>query len=180
MFDIALTPVSVTIAHIAELLDAVAAGNHRAVGPLSDDITPFHSRAVPAISVRDYLERVAKFVCLENDTLLAVLIYLDRVARAQRHRPALLLSPFNIHRLVITAIVIAHKFSSDVFFNNARYAKVGGIPLAEMNQLELEMLFLMKFDLKVDTAELQSIGEWLVRGPPVLVGHQAPSALLAS
>ncbi|KAJ2716915.1 cyclin-like protein interacting with PHO85 [Coemansia spiralis] len=124
LFDITHTPVAETIAHVAKVLDAVAAGNHQAQGPLGDDITPFHSRAVPGISVHEYLERVAKFVYLENDTLLAVLVYLDRVVRAQRHRPALVPSPFNIHRLVITAIVIAHKFSSDVFFNNARYSKV--------------------------------------------------------
>ncbi|KAJ2716914.1 hypothetical protein H4R19_000357 [Coemansia spiralis] len=48
-----------------------------------------------------------------------------------------------------------------------------------MNQLELEMLFLIKFDLKVDTAELQSIGEWLVGRPPVLAGHWAPLELFA-
>ncbi|KAI9476683.1 cyclin-domain-containing protein [Coemansia mojavensis] len=155
MFDIAHTPVSVTIAHMAELIDAVAAANHQALGAISKDITPFHSRTVPSIPIHDYLERVAKFVCLENDSLLAVLVYLDRITRAQLHRPALAPSPYNIHRMAITAITIAHKFNSDIFFNNARYSKVGGVPLAELNQLELEMLFLIKFDLKVDTAELQ-------------------------
>ncbi|KAJ2910141.1 cyclin-like protein interacting with PHO85 [Coemansia aciculifera] len=161
MFDIERTPISLTIARMAELIDAVTTANHRMLGPIINDITQFHSRAVPAISVHDYLERVAKFVCLENDSLIAVLVYLDRVTRAQIHRPALALSPFNIHRLLITAIVIAHKFNSDIFFNNARYAKVGGIPLAEMNQLELELLFLARFDLKIDAPEMQRIGEWL-------------------
>ncbi|KAJ2827511.1 cyclin-like protein interacting with PHO85 [Coemansia sp. 'formosensis'] len=162
MFDIEHTPISVTIARMAELIDSVTAANHRCLGPIINDITPFHSRAVPAISVHDYLERVAKFVCLENDSLIAVLVYLDRVTRAQIHRPALAPSPFNIHRLLITAIVVAHKFNSDIFFNNARYSKVGGIPLAEMNQLELELLFLARFDLKIDAPEIQSIGEWLL------------------
>ncbi|KAJ1904878.1 cyclin-like protein interacting with PHO85, partial [Coemansia sp. S17] len=144
MFDIEHTPIPVTIARMAELIDSVISANHRSLGPIINDITPFHSRAVPAISVHDYLERVAKFVCLENDSLIAVLVYLDRVTRAQIHRPAFALSPFNIHRLLITAIVVAHKFNSDVFFNNARYSKVGGIPLAEMNQLELELLFMAR------------------------------------
>ncbi|KAJ1783269.1 hypothetical protein LPJ67_004779, partial [Coemansia sp. RSA 1938] len=31
-----------------------------------------------------------------------------------------------------------------------------------MNQPELELLFLAKFDLKVDVTELQQLGEWLV------------------
>ncbi|KAJ2098702.1 cyclin-like protein interacting with PHO85 [Coemansia sp. S100] len=162
MFDIEHTPIPVTIARMAELIDSVISANHRSLGPIINDITPFHSRAVPAISVHDYLERVAKFVCLENDSLIAVLVYLDRVTRAQIHRPAFALSPFNIHRLLITAIVVAHKFNSDVFFNNARYSKVGGIPLAEMNQLELELLFMARFDLKIDAPEMQRIGEWLM------------------
>ncbi|KAJ2616711.1 cyclin-like protein interacting with PHO85 [Coemansia sp. RSA 1365] len=163
---------------MAELLDAIASANHFAIGQIKDDITPFHSRVVPSISVRDYLERIAKFVCLENDTLLAVLVYLDRIGRAQIHRPSLSLSPFNIHRLVITAIIIAHKFNSDIFFNNARYAKVGGIPLGEMNQLELEMLFLMKFDLKVDVIELELVGKWLITRPHTFAHQHPPFSLL--
>ncbi|PIA18549.1 cyclin-domain-containing protein [Coemansia reversa NRRL 1564] len=178
MFEITQTPVSQTITHMAELLDAVASANHFALGQIKDDITPFHSRVVPSISVHDYLQRIAKFVCLENDTLLAVLVYLDRIGRAQIHRPSLSLSPFNIHRLVITAIIIAHKFNSDIFFNNARYAKVGGIPLGEMNQLELEMLFLMKFDLKVDVIELEHVGKWLITRPHTFSHQHPPFSLL--
>lgn len=117
MFDLQHTPVSITIERISELIDSVATQNTKTTG----QITPFHSRAIPCIPIKDYLERVAKFVYLENDTLIAVLVYLDRISRAQ---PSLLPSPYNIHRLVITAIVVAHKFNSDIFFNNARYSKV--------------------------------------------------------
>ncbi|KAJ2232854.1 cyclin-like protein interacting with PHO85 [Coemansia sp. RSA 485] len=152
---------------MAELIGSVASFNHASLGPVVSDITPFHSRAVPSISVHDYLARIAKFVCLENDSLLAVLVYLDRITRNHLHRPALAVSPYNIHRLLITAIVVAHKFNSDIFFNNARYSKVGGIPLIEMNQLELELLFLIKFDLKVDHDQLQQIGNWLMTCPRV-------------
>lgn len=117
MFDLQHTPVSITIERISELIDSVATQNTKTTG----QITPFHSRAIPCIPIKDYLERVAKFVYLENDTLIAVLVYLDRISRAQ---PSLLPSPYNIHRLAITAIVVAHKFNSDIFFNNARYSKV--------------------------------------------------------
>ncbi|KAJ1804043.1 cyclin-like protein interacting with PHO85 [Coemansia sp. RSA 2523] len=178
MFDISHTPVSVTIAHMAELIDSVAEANHQVLGPIINDVTQFHSRAIPTISVHDYLERVAKFVCLENDSLLAVLVYIDRITRAQIHRPALAPSPFNIHRMALAAIVVAHKFNSDIFFNNARYSKVGGILLVEMNQLELELLFLAKFDLKVDVTELQQLGEWLVTRSRAVVPCQPPFCLL--
>uniref|UniRef100_A0ACD5V4B8 Uncharacterized protein n=1 Tax=Avena sativa TaxID=4498 RepID=A0ACD5V4B8_AVESA len=37
----------------------------------------------------------------------------------------------------------------DICYNNAYFAKVGGISLAEMNYLEVEFLFGMGFDLTV-------------------------------
>ncbi|KAJ1803291.1 cyclin-like protein interacting with PHO85, partial [Coemansia sp. RSA 2523] len=101
---------------MAELIDSVAKANHQVLGPIINDVMQFHSCAIPTISMHDYLEHVAKFVCLENDLLLAMLVYID----------------------------------------------LGGIPLVEMNQPELELLFLAKFDLKVDVTELQQLGEWLV------------------
>ncbi|KAJ1667519.1 cyclin-like protein interacting with PHO85 [Coemansia sp. RSA 1813] len=165
MFDIEHTPLATTVAQAGKLIDAVITANHANLGTITTDITPFHSRAVPSISAHDYLFRVSKYVGLENDSVLAVLVYLDRITRTQIHRPSMAISPYNIHRLILSAIVVSHKFHSDIFLNNLRYSKVGGIPLAELNQLELELLFLIKFDLKVDSAELQHLGEWLVAWP---------------
>jgi len=47
------------------------------------------------------------------------------------------------------SIVAAAKFSSDFFFKNSFYAKVGGISTPELNELELEFLFRTHFDLFV-------------------------------
>ncbi|KAJ2177538.1 cyclin-like protein interacting with PHO85, partial [Coemansia sp. RSA 551] len=116
-------PVLVTIAHMAELIDSVARVNHQVLGPIINDDTQFHSHAIPTIYMHDYLEHMAKYVCLENDLLLAVLVYIDRITRAQIHQPALAPSPFNIHRMALAAIVVAHKFNSDIFFNNTQYSK---------------------------------------------------------
>ncbi|KAJ2537627.1 cyclin-like protein interacting with PHO85, partial [Coemansia sp. RSA 1933] len=168
MFDIEHTPLATTVAQAGKLIDAVIAANHTNLGVITADITPFHSRTVPPISAHDYLYRVTKYVGLENDAVLAVLVYLDRITRAQIHRPSMAISPYNIHRLILSAVVVAHKFHSDIFLNNLRYSKVGGIPLAELNQLELELLFLIKFDLKVDSAEIQNLGEWLMEWPGCL------------
>mmetsp|Transcript_21233 Transcript_21233/g.29743 ORF Transcript_21233/g.29743 Transcript_21233/m.29743 type:complete len:262 (-) Transcript_21233:909-1694(-) len=46
-------------------------------------------------------------------------------------------------------IVVAAKFSSDFFFKNSFYAKVGGISTSELNELELEFLFRIHFVLFV-------------------------------
>jgi hypothetical protein len=45
--------------------------------------------------------------------------------------------------------MLAAKFFDDQYFNNAYYAKVGGVPCNEMNSLELEFLFLVNFSLHV-------------------------------
>ncbi|EXJ79199.1 hypothetical protein A1O3_08700 [Capronia epimyces CBS 606.96] len=69
---------------------------------------------------------------------------------------------FNIHRLIIAGVTCASKFFSDVFYTNSRYAKVGGLPLAELNNLELQFLLLNDFRLSVPVEELEAYGTMLV------------------
>lgn len=90
---------------------------------------------------------------------------------------------FNIHRLVIAGVTCASKFFSDVFYTNSRYAKVnppprpstkpitmliqsikqvGGLPLVELNHLELQFLLLNNFRLSIPVEELEAYGTMLV------------------
>ncbi|KAJ5727209.1 hypothetical protein N7493_005029 [Penicillium malachiteum] len=69
---------------------------------------------------------------------------------------------FNIHRLVIAGVTCASKFFSDVFYTNSRYAKVGGLPLVELNHLELQFLLLNDFRLAIPVEELEAYGTMLV------------------
>lgn len=69
---------------------------------------------------------------------------------------------FNIHRLVIAGVTCASKFFSDVFYTNSRYAKVGGLPLAELNHLELQFLLLNDFRLAVPVEDLEAYATMLV------------------
>jgi hypothetical protein len=52
-----------------------------------------------------------------------------------------------MHRVLLTATLIAIKYSEDTFYSNEYYAKVGGIQTNELNKMELE--FLEKLDFKV-------------------------------
>ncbi|CAO1631419.1 unnamed protein product [Parajaminaea phylloscopi] len=69
---------------------------------------------------------------------------------------------FNVHRLVIAGVTAASKFFSDVFYTNSRYAKVGGLPVHELNQLELQFLLLNDFKLVIPVSELQSYADQLL------------------
>jgi hypothetical protein len=61
----------------------------------------------------------------------------------------LTLTSLNVHRVIITSVMLAAKFFDDQYFNNAYFAKVGGVPCPEMNSLELEFLFSINFSLHV-------------------------------
>jgi hypothetical protein len=45
--------------------------------------------------------------------------------------------------------MVAAKFLDDFYYSNEFWAKIGGVPNAELNTLELEFLFLTNFDLQV-------------------------------
>lgn len=69
---------------------------------------------------------------------------------------------FNVHRLVIAGVTVASKFFSDVFYTNSRYAKVGGLPVHELNQLELQFLLLNDFNLMIPLEEMQKYANQLL------------------
>lgn len=150
----------------------------------------FHARNVPAISIEAYLLRILKYCPTTNEVFLALLVYFDRMARigleaqrlglpregpvaghdaegegansATQASKLFAIDSFNVHRLVIAGVTVASKFFSDVFYTNSRYAKVGGLPLHELNQLELQFLLLNDFRLKVPTDELQRYADQLI------------------
>ncbi|CAO3593192.1 unnamed protein product [Absidia cylindrospora] len=61
----------------------------------------------------------------------------------------------NIHWFIIAGIVIATKSTSDIYYKNSRYAKVGGITVEELNHLEWAFLKLCDFRVHVGLDELQ-------------------------
>lgn len=53
----------------------------------------------------------------------------------------------SIHRLFFTAMVLAVKFQEDDIFANSYYAKVGGVHLSKLNEMERHMLTGLKHRL---------------------------------
>ena len=84
-------------------------------------------------------------------------MYVDRVVR---YNPLFLITSNNVHRyfyymnsLYLTCVMIADKFHSDEFFENSDYAIVGGIKGDEINELEIELLSLIEFDVNITDQE---------------------------
>jgi len=98
-----------------------------------------------ADSNRFIIFRVHKYASCSNECFILALIYIDRLIQ----RNNFLLTELNVHRVVITAILLAAKFFDDAYYNNAYYAKVGGVLVSEMNGLEVDFLFRINFSLHV-------------------------------
>ncbi|KAF8099715.1 hypothetical protein N665_0238s0043 [Sinapis alba] len=136
------------IAFLSSLLERVAESNDltRRVETQSQRVSVFHGLSRPSITIQCYLERIFKYANCSPSCFVVAYVYLDRFTHRQ---PSLPINSFNVHRLLITSVMVSAKFLDDRYHNNAYYAKVGGISRKEMNLLELDFLFGLGFDLNV-------------------------------
>lgn len=109
-------------------------------------VTVFHGVRSPAITIAKYLERIYKYTSCSPSCFVVGYVYIDRLVHRQPDFPVISL---NIHRLVLTSVMIAAKVLDDAHYNNAFYARVGGISNTELNRLEIDLLFRLGFRLKV-------------------------------
>lgn len=154
------------------------------------NVLAFHGRNVPAISLHAYLTRILKYCPVTNEVFLTLLVYFDRIAKRANagdfdqnkqqqqqgegntagtstagsdDQQLFVMDSYNIHRLIIAGVTVASKFFSDIFYKNSRYAKVGGLPLDELNHLELQFLLLTDFRLMIQIEELQRYADLLLK-----------------
>ncbi|EHK17193.1 uncharacterized protein TRIVIDRAFT_42347 [Trichoderma virens Gv29-8] len=141
------------------------------MSPLSHSVLAFHGKNVPAITILSYLSRIDKYCPTTYEVFLSLLVYFDRMTERVNDMRSLglptpatyfVVDSFNIHRLIIAGVTCSSKFFSDVFYTNSRYAKVGGLPLPELNHLELQFLVLNDFRLAIPVEELEAYATMLV------------------
>lgn len=113
-------------------------------------ITCFHTDRIPSISIGQYLERIAYYSDCSEECLVSAVIQISRIYYSQN--APLKINSLSIHRLLLTSILVNGKFHDDHYFNNAFFARVGGVSPKEMNILEVEFLALIAFDLFVSPA----------------------------
>ncbi|KAL3849868.1 hypothetical protein ACJIZ3_011750 [Penstemon smallii] len=110
-----------------------------------DVITIFHGLRAPSLSIQQYIDRIFKYSCCSPSCFVVAHIYMDKYIQGTN----IYLTSLNIHRLLITSVMVAAKFMDDAFFNNAYYARVGGVSTTELNKLETKFLFDLDFRLHV-------------------------------
>lgn len=52
--------------------------------------------------------------------------------------------------MILAALILAIKYNEDDYYSNEYYAKVGGIALKELNELENSILVLLDFLIFID------------------------------
>ena len=106
----------------------------------------FYSSDIPSISIQDYLYRIHFYSEVEDNTLILALIYIDKLCDIS----SIILSEYNIYKILFTSIVIAIKYNEDLFYDNKYYARIAGVTLKELKKMESEFLRLIKFELYVN------------------------------
>ncbi|KAI9299302.1 hypothetical protein BJ944DRAFT_55206, partial [Cunninghamella echinulata] len=81
----------------------------------------------------------------------------------------------------LISIVVATKSTSDIYYRNSRYAKVGGISIEELFRLEFELLELCDYSIHVPLDELQNYANqlWnltLQKNDPTLLNLLLPAS----
>ncbi|CAN8286447.1 unnamed protein product [Cochlearia groenlandica] len=139
------------ITFLSSLLERVAESNDQTkrvttMTKSQRSVSVFHGLSRPTITIQSYLDRIFKYANCSPSCFVVAYVYLDRFTHKQ---PSLPINSLNVHRLLITSVMVSAKFLDDRYYNNAYYAKVGGISTKEMNLLELDFLFGLGFDLNV-------------------------------
>ena len=121
------------------------------------DNSPFVHEHVPKISILDYLLRIQKYSNIENSTFIIALIYIDRICEKNE----IILTKYNIHRILFTAILIATQYNEDKIYDNLFYSKIAGVTIKELLALENYFLNIIDFDLFVSDDIYQKYSEYL-------------------
>ena len=103
------------------------------------NISLFLTDSIQTITINDYL----KYTQVESSTLIAMLIYIDRLCELNNF----IINSYNVYKILFSSLIIAIKYNEDEYYDNKFYAKVGGLTLKEMNNLEINYLSLIDFKL---------------------------------
>ena len=101
---------------------------------------------IPSISIKDYLIRIQTYSNIERSTLIISLIYIDRLC----NKTKIMLTHYNIHRILFSSILIAIKFNEDNFYDNKYYSRISGVKLKELKALEYNFIKMLDCELYIN------------------------------
>jgi len=110
---------------------------------------PFFLNHPPPISMPDFAERLQKYFACSPESFVVASLYLRRLYAVRSD----LFNPRSAHKLFLTTLTVAVKFTDDVSCKQSHYARCGGIEVEELNALETKVLRELAFNLFVSTEQ---------------------------
>ena len=129
---------------ISEILTEISSQNSN-VEYNPDD--PFSTKSPPKVTLQYFFGRIKRYSKIEKSTLIIILIYADRMCTTS----GIILNPHNIHRIILGCLLLAIKYNEDIYFTNEQYAKIGGVSLKEINDLESFSIDFLDYNLFIST-----------------------------
>ena len=124
---------------------------------LSQRDMSFTSYKKPSLSIKDYLFRIQNYTEAEDNTIIIALMYIDRLSDIS----SILLTPFNVHRILFVSILLAIKYNEDIYFGFDFYAKIAGMPISDLKKMERDFVYLIKFKLFIDKEEFENYKSYI-------------------
>jgi len=96
-----------------------------------------------------------------------MLIYIDRICELNNF----IINSYNVYKILFSSLIIAIKYNEDEYYDNKFYAKVGGLTLKEMNNLEINYLSLIDFKLYISEEVFDNYFENLIDAMQTLINN---------
>jgi hypothetical protein len=106
---------------------------------------PFSTSILPRISIKRFIKRLVDSSKMCYSTLILMNKYIDRYCDIN----GILISEFNIYKLLLIACIVACKFNEDKLITLQEYSLLSGISLRELIYLEKVFLEGLNFKLYV-------------------------------
>ena len=117
----------------------------------------YSANSIPNISINDYLIRIQTYSNIEKSTLILTLIQIDHICR----KADIILTYYNIHRLLFGAVLISIKYNEDSYYDNKFYSEIAGVKLKELQNIEECFFEMSDFDVYVDQQEFEQYRQYL-------------------
>ena len=117
----------------------------------------FSANTIPNISIKDYLIRIQNYSEMEKSTLILSLILIDKMCK----KSGIVLTHYNIHRILFSSVLISIKYNEDSYFDNNFYSQIAGVKPDELKLLEYTFLEYNDFNIYVEDIEYEQYEKYL-------------------
>lgn len=106
----------------------------------------FYLPYLPNITLLNYINHLVEYTKMDISSLIIAVIYIDLFCNKFKY----ILTLNNIYRLLLTACILSMKFNEDIIIDSKAYAKLSGVSIKDLNNLEENLYILLEYKLSVN------------------------------